>query len=289
MGKAYLGWIITLLEYSMLDLKPLLLEGALDVLSRLSTGDARFKDLNSLVKNTRTLARRLRELEASGFIEKVDGIYRIREAGFKVYMRVHDVDLGSELRWMNRDVFEGSRHEWLRIPLKRLVGTFLEEFGEDLVSIALYGSSARGSFELGRSDIDILYVHEDAAEDPMAREMRVFKRFESTYEYRAFDHWFRMRGLHGYPEVSVTRLGRSSSSVLQPVYLDMVSHGAILYDRGGHLRGLLKRLGERLMDLGAVRVEHADGSWCWILKPSLKPGGLLEIDLGCDRSGSEQG
>ncbi len=95
----------------MLDLKPLLLKGALDVLSRLSTGDARFKDLNSLVKNTRILARRLRELEASGFIEKVDGTYRIRKAGFKANMRVYDVNLGSELRWVNRETFEELRHE----------------------------------------------------------------------------------------------------------------------------------------------------------------------------------
>ncbi len=167
----------------------------------------------------------------------------------------------------------------MRIPLKRLVRAFLEEFGEDLVSMSLYGSAVRGSFELGRNDIDILYIHEDSFEDPMALEMRVFKRFEASYEYRAFDHWFKMRGLHGYPEVYVTRLGRSSSLAFQPVYLDMVSYGAILYDRGGHLKSLLTRFEGRLKDLGSVKIEHADGSWGWILKPGLKPGGLLEIDL----------
>ena len=253
-------------------------KGALEILSRLSVGDARFRDLNALVTNTRTLTRRLRELEASGLIEKADGAYRITEAGFDVLWRVRDADLGQESGQMKRGEF-GGLERWLRIPFRRLAKLLVEEFGDELVSIALYGSSVKGTFEIGRSDVDMLYVVEDGAREVWRRESEVFKRFASTCEYSAFDRWFRTKGSHGYPEITATCLRKSDALSFQPIYLDMLFHRAILYDKDQFLEGLMARLRDRLEVLGAVMVRRPDGSWYWVLKPDLKPGEPLEIDL----------
>jgi len=266
----------------MLSISTLSAKGAYEVLLRLSTGDAKFKDLNSVVKNTRTLTRRLRDLESAGLIDGVEGSYKITNAGFEALVRVYDVEIGSGWKWVNMDEFKKLRYNWLSIPFKGLVKLFLEELSHNLVSIALYGSSVKESFKMGESDVDMLYIVEDDVENFLAHEAEVFKRFRSTYEYAAFDHWFKMRGLYGYPEITVTSLRRSHALNFQPIYLDMILHRAILYDKNNFLKSLIQRLQNRLKALGAERIEYTDGLWYWVLKPDLKPGEILEIDLKRD-------
>ncbi len=50
----------------------------------------------------------------------------------------------------------------------------------------------------------------------------------------------------------------------------------ILYDKDGFLERELKRLRERLKELGARRVRSKHG-WYWILKPGAKLGEVVEI------------
>lgn len=263
----------------MLPLSVLSAKGAFDILLRLSMDDARFKELNFITKNTRTLTRRLRELEAAGLIEKVNEAYRIKEAGFNSLMRIYDVEVSSELNWINRENFKKLKEVWLRIPLKRLIEFFFKEFGSELISIALYGSSVKGTFKMGESDVDMLYIVEDGVRDLWSRELAVFKGFKSTYEYLAFDKWFRMKGFFGYPEITLTSLKKNYALSFQPIYLDMLFYRAILYDKDQFLKDLMMRLQGKLKALGSKRVAYSNGSWCWILKPDLTPGEALEIDL----------
>jgi len=264
----------------VLSLLHLSARGGYEILRRVSIGDVRFKDLNRIVKNTRTLTRRLREMERAGLIRRVNGLYSISEKGFEALIKVYDANFELRRKWVNSDQFKNLKDDWLRIPLERLVKIFLDEFKHDIVSIALYGSTVKGLFEAGKSDLDVLYIIEDEARDPLTRENRVFKRFRSTYEYKVFDRWFRMKGFHGYPEITVTYLRRREAVNFQPIYLDMILHRAILYDKDGFMAGLILRLGDELKRLGSQRIEYADGSWCWVLKPGLKPGETFRIDLG---------
>jgi len=262
---------------SSLDL--LSAKGALEIMLILSTKDAKFKELNRAARNTRTLSRRLRELESAGWIERASGSYSITEAGFEAIMRFYEAELRGDRLQLKASELEKVPYNWVRIPLIKLAVLFLKEFGSELISLALYGSSARGSFVMGKSDMDILYVVEDDVRGLWSRESKVFKRFRSSYEYAAFDRWFKQKGFYGYPEVSVTHLRRSSALMLQPVYLDMVESGVIPYDRGDFLRGILRKLRNRLVELGTQRIERADGTWYWVLKPNLRPGEVLEVEL----------
>lgn len=266
----------------MFPLSILSAKGAFDVLVRLSVDNARFKELNFIVKNTRTLTRRLGELEAAGLIEKVNEAYRINEAGFEALMKIYDVEVGSELNWINGGDFKKLRQDWLRIPLKRLVKIFFKEFGSELISIALYGSCVKETFKMGESDVDMLYIVEDGVRDLWSKELAVFKIFKSTYEYLAFDKWFGMKGFYGYPEITLTSLKRNHALSFQPIYLDMLFYRAILYDKNHFLNDIMMRLQSKLKALEAKRVTYSNGSWYWILKPNLKPGETLEIDLRRD-------
>jgi DNA-binding HxlR family transcriptional regulator len=264
----------------MLKLYFLSRDGAVDVLRRLCTGEARFKELNKIVINTKTLTRRLTELMMDGLIQKAGANYKITREGFNATFKIAEFEGEAAQKWVNLEELDKIGYGWMRISLRRLTELFLKEFGDELISIVLYGSAVRGSFQLGRSDVDLLYILEDGSRNVWQREERVFKGFQSTWEYKACDYWFKMQGTYGYPEVTTAWLQKSYAKTFQPMYLDMLSHRAVLYDREGFFQRLMKRLEEALRALGTMRIEHSDGTYGWLLKPDIAPGELIEIDLG---------
>ncbi|MFQ6074565.1 MAG: winged helix-turn-helix transcriptional regulator [Candidatus Bathyarchaeia archaeon] len=264
----------------MFKLDVLSKDGALDILRQLSEGEARFKELNSVVINTRTLTRRLKELQAEALIWKVKGCYRITMEGFDTTFRIAEFEGKGEFKGVQDGELSRIRYGWMRISLRRLVEALIREFGDELISLILYGSAIKGTFQLGRSDIDLLYIVEDDATNIWQREDKVFKRFQLTWEYRVCDHFLKIQGLYGYPEVTTASLQKSYAKIFQPTYLDMLHHRAVLYDKEGFFQKLMKKLQEALRALGTIRVEYADRTYCWILKPSMTPGESIEINLG---------
>jgi len=270
----------TLLGYTMPKLSVLSRDGAIDVLHRLSVGKARFKELFLVVSNTRTLTRRLKELLEEGLIEKAGASYKITSEGFETTIKIAELEGNAKQRPVNYEELLKLRHGWMRISLRRLVEFFHEEFGEELISIVLYGSAVKGSFQLGKSDIDLLYILKDSPKNVWQRERRVFKDFQSIWEYRAGDNWLRTQGTYGYPEVTTAWLQKMDAMKFQPIYLDMLSDRAILYDTELFFQSLMKKLEEVLEALGTIRIEHPDGTYLWFLKPNIAPGEEIEINLG---------
>ncbi|MDI6904579.1 MAG: winged helix-turn-helix transcriptional regulator [Candidatus Bathyarchaeia archaeon] len=264
----------------MFGLNALSKEGAIDILRRLSTGEAKFNELNKVVANTRTLTRRLKELQTEGLIQKVEARYKITNEGFDTVFKIAELKKKTKQRWIHDEDFTKIRYRWMRISLRRLVNLFVKEFGDELISFVLYGSATKKTFQPGRSDIDMLYILEDDATNIWRREENLFKRFQVTWEYKASDHLLKTHGFYGYPEVTTTSLHKSHAETFQLTYLDMLLHRAVLYDKEGFFQKLMKKLQETLKILGTIRVEHADGTYCWILKPDVTPGEPIEINLG---------
>jgi len=263
---------------SMLDV--LSRDGATNVLLRLCTGEARFKELNEAVTNTRTLTKRLKELAAEGLIRKAGACYMITSEGFDTALKVAELKGEFGRKWINQGELAGIRYGWMRISLMRLAELFHEEFDDELISIVIYGSAVNGSFQLGRSDMDLFYIVEDDSKNLWKREESVFKGFQSTWEYRACDYWLKAQGFYGYPEVTTASLQKSYAKKFQPVYLDMISHRAVLYDAEEFFQNLMKKLKEALKALGTIRTERPDGTYFWFLKPDITPGESIEISLG---------
>lgn len=264
----------------MLKLDVLSRDGAIDIIRRLCTGEARFKELNEAITNTRTLTRRLKELAAKGLIQKAGVRYKITSEGFDSAIKIAEFEGKAELKWVNYEEFAKVRYEWLRISLRRITQLFHKEFGDELIAIVLYGSAIKDSFQLGRSDVDLLCILEDGSRNIWQREEDVFKGFRSTWEYRACDYWLKTQGFYGYPEVTTASLLKSYAKKFQPMYLDMLSHKAVLYDKEGFFQNLMKKLQEALKALGTIRIEHPDGTYGWLLKPDITPGESIEINLG---------
>ena len=59
--------------------------------------------------------------------------------------------------------------------------------------------------------------------------------------------------------------------------LDIAHHGIMLFDPRGVLTKKLAYVRKRLAELGSRRIELADGSWYWDLKPDLRPGEIVAL------------
>lgn len=157
------------------------------------------------------------------------------------------------------------------VLVEALSNALREFFRENLVSVVLFGSVARG--EAGElSDVDLLIICEIF---PGSRWQRyaLFHQavvpLEGMLEELARQHY--------YPEFRPILKTRAEAEVHTPLYLDMAEDARILYDRDGFFAGVLAKLRQRLAELGARRVFMEDGSWYWDLKPDYRFGEIFEI------------
>jgi len=145
-----------------------------------------------------------------------------------------------------------------------------ENLGANLVSVALFGSVARGEAK-PTSDIDLLIVCEDLPKG-------MFKRhafLEPVREQLQGD----LEGLWKqgvYADFTELVYTKDEANRFHWVYLDMVEDAVILYDENGFLRGVFEKLRKRLKELGAQRrmlgkIRYYD------LKPDLMPGEVIEL------------
>lgn len=157
------------------------------------------------------------------------------------------------------------------VLVEALLGALRAFFQDNLVSVVLFGSVARG--EAGEhSDVDLLVVCEEL---PGSR----WKRYDLFHQAAA-----PLKGMleelarqHYYPEFRPVLKSRPEAEIHTPLYLDMVEDARILYDRDGFFAGVLASLRQRLAELGARRVYLDDGRWYWDLKPDYRFGEIFEI------------
>jgi hypothetical protein len=145
-----------------------------------------------------------------------------------------------------------------------------EEFGDEICSIALFGSVARGTAS-ATSDIDLLIVHQDDAPFVSDRFTTVVMRLRESEASKALE----ARGILADPYplfLTLTRLKKHPW-----ILLDIADHGLILRDRDGVLANELMAIRNRLKELGSVKVVLPDGTWYWDLKPDWKPGEVVEL------------
>ena len=97
--------------------------------------------------------------------------------------------------------------------------------------------------------------------------LAVQARLEREGEYEALT---KVRG--SAPYFSYLILSKEEADENRYIYLDMVEDAKLLFDRAGFFAKRLRAVGNRLDELGSMRVQLEDGTWYWDLKPDLKAG-----------------
>lgn len=159
--------------------------------------------------------------------------------------------------------------------ISRIVDEFVVDartlMGGRLVTVALYGSRARGDARPD-SDIDLLVVCEGSAGERPRLERELAPAFARARE--RLDARF---GPAAAPPLSTVVKPRESAAYHSPLYLDMVEDARLLYDRDGFLAGVLDGLRSNMARLGSRRIRLPDGGWYWDLKPDFVPGEEIEL------------
>lgn len=160
--------------------------------------------------------------------------------------------------------------ECLRALVEHFRDELLSQWGENLVSVVLYGSVARGDGDRS-SDVDLLVIAEELPYPRFARHellepIREALRDEMDALYR--------QGYNAY--LSLVIKNRAEAVYHSPLYLDMTEDAVLLYDKGDFFRGVLDEMRARMEELGSQRVWLEDG-WYWDLKPDYQYPEVFEI------------
>lgn len=154
--------------------------------------------------------------------------------------------------------------------LPRLREAVLACYGQNLVTLAVFGSVARGT-PGPDSDVDVLLV---CRELPQGRARRM-AGFACVEQAMAQDIE-RLRGAGIHTSLSPVLKTVAEAQAGSHLYLDMVEEAILLHDEDRFFEALLDALRERLEKLGARRIRQGS-RWYWVLKPDLEPGEVIDL------------
>ncbi|BAK54828.1 hypothetical protein STK_25830 [Sulfurisphaera tokodaii str. 7] len=154
--------------------------------------------------------------------------------------------------------------------LEKLTNLLLQEFGDKLISVVVYGSVARGDNRKD-SDIDLLLVIKDLPRTLTERIMlfvKVESKMESEIE-RLMDEGY-------YVTFSPIIKTPEEAVKFSPLYMDMTEDAIILYDKDNFFGRVLDETREKLQKLGFERVWLSKKIWYW-RKKDYKPGEIIDF------------
>lgn len=154
--------------------------------------------------------------------------------------------------------------------LAALLNACRQHYGARLVSVAVFGSVARGTMRPD-SDIDLLLVVDGLPAGRMNRVREFMPVEEAVSGVLAAAEKDNIHTSLSIVFKTPEELQRGSL-----LFLDMTDQAVILYDKENILRNYLDDLTRRLKAMGARRI-YRRGGYYWLLKPDLKPGEKIQL------------
>src|SRR2546428_2590065 len=151
--------------------------------------------------------------------------------------------------------------------LQAALGGMIRLYGERLVSLAVFGSTARGDGG-ATSDIDLLVV----AEGLSGRYSERLAELEPVSDACSIVNRAMWRERGEYHLLDAILLAPEELLSNSLFLLDLTRDALVVFDRRGTLRGVLEGLRRRLAETGSRRVETPAGNWYWELKPGAVSG-----------------
>ena len=156
--------------------------------------------------------------------------------------------------------------------LDYLVSLVQKAWGDQVVSVVLYGSVARGGAG-SESDVDLLLILKEASPIYWKRLQPLNSIFR---EMRRQPCWKELEAQGIFPSPSIIIFSQEEAGQNRFLFLDMIEDARMLMDQDGFFQGRLDVLKMRLQELGARKVRR-NGAWYWDLKPDLMPGETITL------------
>jgi len=172
---------------------------------------------------------------------------------------------------MAESLEEKERIEIILPLIEHLVQAVQDKIGEDLISVILYGSYARGQIGEG-SDVDILIVARNLPSSSLDRQVffnKILLKVEEPLRKK-------LQGTGWFPYVSAILKTPDEASRISRFYFDMVDEAKIFLDKENFFKSVLERVKNRLKELRAKKIQVGK-MWYWDLKPDYRPGDVFEI------------
>jgi len=156
--------------------------------------------------------------------------------------------------------------------LSRMEALIQKHYGEELLSVVIYGSIARTNYnEL--SDIDVLLVIRKGG----SMKLRKSNYDKAKCELKKSSEWLEAKKGRLPYKFQPLILTLDELRAHPPILLDMTQDGLVLFDRDNVFKKEIKLIRQRLKELGSKRIWLDKNRWYWILKPDIKFGEEFEI------------
>jgi predicted nucleotidyltransferase len=151
--------------------------------------------------------------------------------------------------------------------LREVMAKLFETFRQNLVSVVLYGSVARGTAGL-TSDMDLLLVARGLPESFYDR-----AKIISGILRQVHDSKVRLWKKSGrYTNVDIFPLTPEEAQIPRLLYLDFLFDSTILYDQDNFMRGVLEKMRDQIKQTGGRRITLPSGKWYWSLHERYRKG-----------------
>jgi len=216
-----------------------------------------FTELISVIKNKSTLSSKLKQLVAENIIIKKNGTYKLSEKGKKILNLLNEIKSTITPR-KEYEYFDGVVKifsDYLYLYLQYLKG----KFEENLLSMVLFGSVARGNWT-ERSDIDILLIFSDnfqAGKD--LDEIMI----ESTMEYERKNEIRKQQDRKLNIHIENLSLRFKELKRFKTLYYDIAMDGIILYDVNKTATKFLENQNEKMKNKKLRRIYVNKEEYYW--------------------------
>lgn len=158
--------------------------------------------------------------------------------------------------------------------LELLTTRCAEHYGEELRSVVLYGSVARGTSR-PTSDLDLLVLLRGST---LSWGKRISEFLHAVLDHPQVEQAAARLKQEGLPwRVEPLVLTERELAARPPLLLDLTEDALILEDREGAFAQEIDRVRKRLKELGARRVWLPGDRWYWVLTPEIRAGEVITI------------